>query len=144
MSPTSQILLDRPQTSGYGLLSENELLQYNLNALGWRASSVSDWTEILEYVCSANRYSPSASLPLTRRSEFWAASTIPATTPVEWLFEPFDLAVAQNDAEYLFENSLPESVPAEWVAEVERYRSIERADFVLPWNEDPPRDNVGG
>lgn len=57
-------------------------------------------------------------------------------TVVELLESGLELYERGEDAEYLRLEPLPQHVPAEWIAALDRMRAKEDPDFVMPWDDE--------
>lgn len=143
MSPTAQTVPDRPETANYESMSSGESLSRRVQDFTRSVEKSVMHPALLEYFSVAKRdQSRNFSYSIWRDQGFTSAWSTAGV--VEWLVESYDLGSSDDELiDYLFEEVVPESVPLEWIAELERYRSAESEDFVLPWNEDPPVDHAG-
>src|SRR5665213_1368754 len=87
----------------------------------------------------------SATMPFYRSDDSWSRSTrykglasgrLTALNVevAEWV----EQATEAYSNDYLFEETVPEVVPAEWLAMLHSAHGDENPDFVMPWNSESP------
>ena len=145
MSPTASDTLVRPATTSadVGSMDKFEYLRYRVQAI----ANTAEFRRMQpEFITSwMNEFGGSSGyLPASRRSESWRQNTSLSKLRPEVLWEPYSIDTLTENADYLFEDAMPESVPLEWLAELNNFTAIEDDSLVLPWNEDPPRAPAGG
>ena len=141
MSPTAIMSLPTSTTAGIGEVDVDDFQRLQIDNLFDLAGTAVRNLDTVEVWNDSLRVR-TGYLPFTKRSEAWTQSTVPAWTSTSLFDRLLEQITDTRTAGYLFGAPLPESVPAEWVAEVESYRSREIDGFVLPWNDDSD-DDVG-